>query len=66
MILMGKLVQKLHTDKYYMMQWHTQAGNITTNLKIKVDFALLALSAKKVVMWKFNVDESAEGRYDMI
>ena len=48
------------------MQWHTQASNITTNIKVKVYFTLPALSAMNVVTWKFHVDESAKGRYDMI
>ena len=48
------------------MQWHMQAGNITTNLDIKVDFSLPALSAMNVVTWKYHVGESAKGRYGMI
>ena len=48
------------------MQWHTQAKNITTNHKVKVDFTLLVLIATIVVTWKCHVDESAKGRYDMI
>ena len=30
-----------------MIQCHTQAGNITNNLKFKIDFILPELSAKK-------------------
>ena len=48
------------------MQWHTQAGNITTNLKVKIDFALPTLSAINVVTWNYYVDDSAKGRYYMI
>ena len=48
------------------MQWHTQAVNITTNLKVKLYFTLLALSAMDVVTWKCHVDDSARGRYDAI
>ena len=48
------------------MQWHKQAGNITTNLKVEVDFTLPALSATNVVTWKYHVHESAKGRYYMI
>ena len=48
------------------MQWHTQSINITTNHKVKVDFTLPALSAMNVVTWKFHVDDSAKGRYDII
>ena len=25
------------------MQWHTKAGNITTNIKVKMDFTLMHL-----------------------
>ena len=49
-----------------MMQSHTQAGNITTNSKVKVDFTLTALSAMNVVTWKCHVNDSAKGRYNMI
>ena len=49
-----------------MNQWHTQAGNITTNLKVEFDFILPALSVMNAVVWKFYVDESAKVRYDMI
>ena len=48
------------------MQWHTQAGSITTNLKVKIDFNLPNLSATKIATWKCHVDNSAKGRYDMI
>ena len=63
---MGRLVEKLHPDKYAVMQWHTQDLNITTNLKVKVVFSLPALSTTNVVMWKCHMDDSAQGRYDMI
>ena len=48
------------------MQWHTQAGNITTNHKVKVGFTLPALSARNVVMCKYQVYDSAKGSYNMI
>ena len=48
------------------MQWHMQAGNIPTNLKVKVDFILPALSATNFVTCKWHVDDSAKGIYDMI
>ena len=48
------------------MQWHTSAGNITTNMRIKVYFTLPALRVTNGVMWKWNVDESAKGIYDTI
>ena len=33
---------------------------------MNVDFCLPEFSATKIVMWKFHVDESTNGRYDMI
>ena len=48
------------------MQWHMQAGNITTNFKAKVYFTLPTLSTTNDFTWKWHVDESAKGRYDMI
>ena len=49
-----------------MTQWHTQAINITTNIKVNVDFNLAELSAMNVVTWKLHVDNFIKGRYDMI
>ena len=63
---MGRLVEKIQPEKYALMQWHTQAKNITTTYKVKVDFTLTALSKNNVVTWKPHVDDSAKGRYDMI
>ena len=65
-IVMGGLVEKLCLEKDSMMQCHTQARKITTNLKVKVEFNLHALSATHAVMWKFYVGDSAKGRYNMI
>ena len=48
------------------MQWHTQAKNIATDLKVKVYFTLSTLNAENFVAWNCRVDESAKGRYDMI
>ena len=48
------------------MQWNTQAGNITTNLKVNIYFTLPALSVKNVVTWDCRLDDSAKGRYYMI
>ena len=49
-----------------MIQWHTQAGKITTNLKIKIDFTLTEFGMTKTVTWNYHVDDSAKGTYDMI
>ena len=63
---MGRLVEKLHPDKDDVMQWHTQAGNITTNIKVEVDFTLPAFSTTNVVTWTCHVGEYAKGGCDMI
>ena len=43
------------------MKWHTQAGNINTNIKVKVYFALPALSTTNSMTLKCHVDDSAKG-----
>ena len=48
------------------MHWNTQAGNITTNLKVKIYFTLPALIATNFVTWNCHVYESVKGRCDMI
>ena len=64
-IEIGRLVKK-GVEKDAPMQWNTQAGNITTNLKVKIDFTLPALSATNVVTWNFHVDDFTKVGYDMI
>ena len=49
-----------------MIQWHTQGGNITTNIRVKIDFTLPELSATNVMTWNFHVGDSAKGGYPMI
>ena len=66
MILLGRLVGKIHPDKDAVMQWHKQYGNVTTNHEVKVDYTLPAISATNVVTWLCNVDDYAKGRYNMI
>ena len=65
-ILMGRLIEKQRPGKYAPMQWNTQAGNITNNLKVKIDFTLPGISATNVVTWNCHVDDSDKGRYNMI
>ena len=48
-----------------MIQWHTQAGNINTNLKVKVDFNVPELSATNVATWKLYADYYTKGRYNI-
>ena len=50
----------------YVIQWLTQVGKITTNLKVKIDVTLPEFSAMKIAMWNFHVDDSAKVRYYMI
>ena len=48
------------------MQWNTQAGNITTNMKVKIDFTLPEISVAKILTWNCHMNDSAKGRYGMI
>ena len=63
---MGRIIQKLNPKQDSGVQWHTQAGIITTNLKVMIEFFLHKLSAKKIMTWNCHVDNSAKGRFDMI
>ena len=63
---MGRLIQKLTSEEDNVMQFHTQVGSITKNLKVNIDFTLPELSATKTVTWNFHVDDSAKGRYNII
>ena len=66
MIIVGRIVEKVHPEKDDVMQWHTQAGNITTNIKVEVDFTLPDISDMNVVTCKWYVDDYYKGRYDII
>ena len=48
------------------MHWHTQARNITNNLKVEVDFTLPTRSATNDMEWKCHVDDSVKGRNNTI
>ena len=65
-IVTVRIVEKLHPEKDAVMQWHTQAGNVTTNLKVKVYFTLPTLSTMNVVTCKCYVNNYAKGIYNMI
>ena len=43
-IVMVSLLEKLNPDKYDVMQWNTQAENITTYPKVQIYFTLPVLS----------------------
>ena len=37
-----------------MIKWHTQAGNITNNMKVEIDFTLTEFGATCVISVKFT------------
>ena len=47
-IVTGRLINTLNPKKYTVVQWHTQAGKINTNLKVKIYFTLPELSVTKL------------------
>ena len=65
MIRMVRLAEELKPEKYDVMQRHTQAGNINTNIEVKVNFTLPTLSATNDVTWKCHIYDSSKGRYNM-
>ena len=65
-IVMRSLVETLSLEKDAVIEWHMQAGNITTYFKVKVDFTLPVLIVMNVVTCNFHLDYSAKGRYDII
>ena len=65
-IVTVRIIKKLHPKEDSVMQWHTQAGKISTNIKVKIDFNVPELSATKIVTWNCHVDDYTKGRYDMI
>ena len=48
------------------MKCHTQASNLTTNLKDKIDFILPGFSATKIMTLECHLDASAKFIYDII
>ena len=45
---------------------HTQSGNITTTLKVKIYFILPQFGATTIVMWDCCVDDSSKSRCENI
>ena len=43
-----------------------QAGNIITNIKVKIDFTLTEISAPNFMTWDLHVGDSDKGTYAMI
>ena len=51
------------------LSWNSlrmKLGNITTNLKVKIDFTLPEFSPTKISTWNFHLDEYDKGKYNMI
>ena len=66
MIVIIKLRSKLKTKESGKTTWENEAGNFETSKKVNIDSCLLEFSATKIVTWKWHVDVSTNGRYDMI
>ena len=66
MIVMGKLIKKINPKEYDVIQWNTQQGIITMNIKVKIDLTSPELSVEKIVTWNYHMYDSTNGRYDMI
>ena len=60
-VVVGRLVEKIHLEKDAVIQWHMQAGTVTTKLKVKVGANLTVLSATNVMTCEFHVDKYAWG-----
>ena len=65
-IVMERLAEKLKLEKDNVIKWHTKAGNITTNIKVKVYFTLPKNIATNFARWKYHAYDSNKCRYDMI
>ena len=52
-IVTRQRLKKLKPKEDAAMQWDTQAGNITTKLKFKIDFTLPEISAEKLWLRNF-------------
>ena len=50
---MGSLINKRIFKKDAVIQRHTQAGKISTNIKVNMEFTLTEIGATKTVTWKF-------------
>ena len=48
------------------MQFHLKAGNIITNLEVKIYFNLPEFSATEILMWNCHVYDSAKIRYFIV
>ena len=58
--------KKLTPKNDTLIQWHTKAGSVNTNIRVKIHFTLTKLSATKIVTCNCYVDHSAKEKYKMI
>ena len=65
-IMMGEITSKIKQKQEAKNTWGTQTWKFTTLRKLNVDLYLPEFSTTKSVTWKCYVDDSAEGRYEMI
>ena len=49
-----------------MIQFQKQAGNITTNIKVKIYFTLTEFSTTKIVTWGFHMNDSDKVGYNKV
>ena len=61
-----RLIKKLKPKEDTVMQWNTQAGKFTTNMKVKIYCTLPEFRVTKIVAWNCHVDNSANIRYNII
>ena len=64
-IVIRRLI-KTQTKEDFVIQWNTQLGDITTNLKVKIDLTLSEFRPAKMLTWDFHVDDCTQVSYDMI
>ena len=55
-VVMRRIIAKINPKKDYVIKWHTQAGNIATNIKVEIYFTLPEFSATKIMTWNCHVD----------
>ena len=60
------IITKHKTKEDDVIQRQTQAGNITTNLKVDLNITLPVFSATEIMTWECYVDESAKGIHNTI
>ena len=56
---------KLEIKNDDVVQWYTQAGNLITDLKVKIYLSLSEFSTTKIMMWECHVDDSNKIRCNM-